>query len=275
MIFILLILFVAGFFFPPVWLALAGYAIYIFASRKSRRDNAVEERVKKIVMAKRECAVFGDLHFEAARSYAIAKGAQSPEKDAASATVIVDGRSYSVTFIREVSGGTEIYVRDSRSVSIEIERDLQERLGNHRGFDRENSGTNVDNNPSKFVDSYFSLIDSIGEIRFDKGSKKPSWVHDKEKVNEFTSYLLKDSARLGIAETYTIGSSLQEEFLNLIFACVAAADSQGFSFEFQKDVGVSIIKRGWERLSEENKNKFRNTPLDADTVEAMSGLNGS
>lgn len=38
-----------------------------------------------------------------------------------------------------------------------------------------------------------------------------------------------------MTETYTIGICLQKEFLNLIFACAAAAESQRLDFDFQKD----------------------------------------
>lgn len=110
MILILIVLFILGFFFPPAWLVLAGYAIYLFASRKSRRDDAVEERVKKMVSVGQTYAEFSDLYFEAARSYAIAKGAIAPEPDAASAMMIVNHRTCFVVFMRRAAGGTTITV---------------------------------------------------------------------------------------------------------------------------------------------------------------------
>jgi hypothetical protein len=132
MILVCIFLLIVGFFFPPAWLALAGYAIYIFASRRSRRDDAVEDRVKRMILAQKDYAVFSDLYFEAARSYAIAKGASAPEQDAASATMIVDGCSYFVVFVRAVGGGTAISVRDSRTVEREIESILPEELRTYR-----------------------------------------------------------------------------------------------------------------------------------------------
>jgi hypothetical protein len=133
MILICIILLIGGFFFPPAWLALAGYGIYIFASRKSRRDDAVEDRVKRMISAGKDYAVFSDLYFEAARSYAIAKGANAPEQDAASARVIVNGRSYFVVFVRAAGGGgTAISVKDSRTVERELESFLPEELRTYR-----------------------------------------------------------------------------------------------------------------------------------------------
>ena len=99
MIIIIIALTIVGFVFPPAWLALLGYGIYIFASRISRRDDAVESRVKKMVSAGRGSASFSDLYFEAARSYAIEKGAKAPEPNAASANILVDGRKYFVVFL--------------------------------------------------------------------------------------------------------------------------------------------------------------------------------
>lgn len=116
MILICLMLVIAGFFFPPAWLALAAYVIYIFASRKSRRNGAVEDRVRKMISAGKQYTTFGDLYFEAARSYAIAKGANAPDKDAASTKMIVNGRTYFVVFMRDHGGGTVISARESHFV---------------------------------------------------------------------------------------------------------------------------------------------------------------
>lgn len=97
-----------------------GVAIYFYASRKSRRDDAVEARVKKMVAARKDYATFNDLYFEAARSYAIAKGALSPERDAASATMLVNGRSYFVVFMKETGGGTTISISDTKTIENEL-----------------------------------------------------------------------------------------------------------------------------------------------------------
>ncbi|WP_326894471.1 hypothetical protein U8P73_35900 (plasmid) [Rhizobium beringeri] len=116
-----ILLLIIGFFFTPAWFVLAGYAIYIFASRKSRRDDAVENRVKKMVAAGQNIAVFTDLYFEAARSYAIAKGARAADQDGASATMVIGGRPYFVVFSRAAGGGTAISTTDSLSVEKELD----------------------------------------------------------------------------------------------------------------------------------------------------------
>jgi len=120
MVFLIVALIVIGFMFPPAWLALVGLGIYLVASRKSRRSDAIESRVKKMVSAGKDYAVFADLYFEAARSYAVEKGAKAPERNAASAHIIVDGRTYFVVFTRAASGGTAIGVEDAEAVRDRI-----------------------------------------------------------------------------------------------------------------------------------------------------------
>ena len=100
--------------------ALFGGLIYLFASRKSRRDDAVEKRVRMLISAGQAYATFNDLYFDAALSYAIAKGAKAAEQDAASTTMLVDGRTYFVVFMRERGNGTAISVRGTDSVEREL-----------------------------------------------------------------------------------------------------------------------------------------------------------
>lgn len=120
MVLLIIALIIIGFMFPPAWLALIGLGIYLVASRKSRRSDAVENRVKKMVSAGKDYAVFADLYFEAARSYAVEKGAKAPEQNVASAHIVVDGRTYFVVFTRAASGGTAIGVEDADAVRRRI-----------------------------------------------------------------------------------------------------------------------------------------------------------
>lgn len=276
MIFIMLVLFVAGFFFSPAWLAMAGYGIYIFTSRRSRREHAVESKINKLVLANQEFAVFKDLYFEAARRYAIDKGAQSPEKNAASATVVINGCQYFVTFMREPSGGTSISVRDKRSVEKEVENDLHGMLRNSKVEAYSNESDSAFNNvttPTKFVDLFVEYVDSINDIKFDNESDKPSWVHEVEKVKELSSYIMVESKRLGVAPTYAAAMLLQSDFMNVNLACIASAEIQGFDFEFQKNAGVAMISRAWVRLSLENKVKFSDMPLTDEVIAALTDMN--
>jgi len=114
------ILLVVGFFFPAAWLGLLGIAIYMIASRKSRRADEIEGRVKRMIRAGQDYAHFPELYYEAARGYAVEKGATSADQDGASATIVVEGRAYFVVFSRGVDGGTSIGWEDKRSVEDKI-----------------------------------------------------------------------------------------------------------------------------------------------------------
>jgi len=128
MILIAIFLVIIGFFFPPAWLALAGYGIYIFASRRSRRNDAVESRVSKMVSAGKNYAIFSDLYFEAAKSYAIEKGAKAADQMSASARILVDGRTYFVVFTKAANGGTMISVEDVEAVKRRVFDEPMENL---------------------------------------------------------------------------------------------------------------------------------------------------
>jgi hypothetical protein len=124
MLLISLILLVVGFFFPPAWLGLAAIGIYWYASRKSRRSEAVEERVGRMVRARQSHATFPDLYFEAARAYAIEKGGGTGgEQDSASVTMLVERMPYFVVFIRDLpGGGTMISVTSHDRIRDDMER---------------------------------------------------------------------------------------------------------------------------------------------------------
>lgn len=115
MVLLIIALLIAGFFFPPAWLGLVGYGIYIWASRKSRRNDAIEGRVKKMVSNGKNHAVFNDLYFEAARTYAIEKGAKAADSTSASAHILVGGKTYFVVFSKAAGGGTAFRVEDAQA----------------------------------------------------------------------------------------------------------------------------------------------------------------
>ena len=90
--------------------------VYLFATAGSRRDGAVEDRVLRMIAGGKTYATFGELYFDAAKSYAIAKGAHAPEHNAASALISVGEKTYSVVFIRENDNGTTIMIEDLEAV---------------------------------------------------------------------------------------------------------------------------------------------------------------
>ena len=105
------LLFVAGFFFPPAWLALAGYVFYVAKTAKSRRDKIVERFLLKMADVGQEKTTIPTLHFEAACGYAKDRGGTifDEDREVISTTIPLRGGRYSVTFLKDAHmGGTYV-----------------------------------------------------------------------------------------------------------------------------------------------------------------------
>lgn len=123
-----------------------------------------------------------------------------------------------------------------------------------------------------FVDSYVAFMDSTGASGREKRARNPAWVSDKEELEAFTSYVVEESSRQGVAKTYAMMMFLSRETLNMILGCISSAEAQGYNFNQQKEIGVEFIKRGWINLDDESKDKARNISLDADAIEMLSDM---
>lgn len=129
-------LLIAGFVFPPLWLALTGYLIYIFASKRSRRDDAIEKRIRAMIANGNDFATFNDIYFDAAKSYAAEKGSRSDDPAIAIAKIVIDHVVYRVSFMRSRVGGTEIHLEsDEKFTSFvkTIEDQIYEKNNNEKG----------------------------------------------------------------------------------------------------------------------------------------------
>lgn len=135
----ILALLVLGFFFPPLWLVLIGYLIYIYASRHTRKERAVEGRIRAMIAAKKDMATFSDLYYEAARSYAVSKGCTVSDHEPASAAVMIDGKAWNTVFLRERDGGTTITLQDHAVVQKKFNKDLERVLSVARSQENEYS----------------------------------------------------------------------------------------------------------------------------------------
>ena len=144
MILIILGLLLLGCFFPPLWLLLIGYLIYIYASRHTRKERAVEGRIRRMVAARRDMATFSELYYEAARSYAISKGCTYSDNEAASAAVMIDGKAYYVVFLRERDGGTTITLEDHAEVKKRMQDDVDAVIARGKSIEEEPSLETMD-----------------------------------------------------------------------------------------------------------------------------------
>lgn len=113
---------------PIMLIIIVGFVLYMYASRDSRRDKAVELRLRRMLHAGRDYAIFNDIYFEAARAYAIAKGCSGRDGDAASADVMIDGRAISVTFLRDSGGGTTFMTETVASRDAWLEASIRQEM---------------------------------------------------------------------------------------------------------------------------------------------------
>jgi hypothetical protein len=91
-----------------ILLVIVGAVVYFFATKRTRRDDAVEVRVQRMIAGGQSLVTFNELYFDAAKSYA------------ASTTMLVGGRTFFVVFMRENRGGTTISISDDASIEREM-----------------------------------------------------------------------------------------------------------------------------------------------------------
>lgn len=108
-----------------ILVVLALVAVYFVASSKSRRDNAIESRVRKMVGAGVADSTFPSLYYAAAKAYAISKGAMGADDQSCAARVVIDGQVYFVVFSRDEGTGTDINVQRDEDVTRMVMDDFQ------------------------------------------------------------------------------------------------------------------------------------------------------
>ncbi|WP_428414559.1 hypothetical protein [Pararhizobium sp.] len=114
-------LFLGGFFFPPLWLGLIGYIIYLWKTGKQRRSDIVQNHLEKMVESRKKKATVQNLYFEAAQAFAEDHGGHifPEDQDTISCTVVIGGKPHTVSFMRErKTGGT--YVQIAAYVPLDI-----------------------------------------------------------------------------------------------------------------------------------------------------------
>lgn len=100
---ICIVLFLAGFAWPPVWLGLVGYIFYMWSTGKQKRSDLIQGHLERMIREKRMQADVRNLYFESAQAFSEERGGRiyPEDRDTISCTVIISGQPYSVTFIRE------------------------------------------------------------------------------------------------------------------------------------------------------------------------------
>lgn len=126
-----------------LFLIIAGFLIYFYSSRDSRRDKAVENRIRRMLDSNTDMATFEDLYFEAASSYAKSKGSRRDDWDANSVDTMIDGKSLSVTFLREIRGGTTICIESTQVRDQRFSDLMDSRFHNSKQPQRESMSRSV------------------------------------------------------------------------------------------------------------------------------------
>lgn len=115
--FVLIALVVVSIIFPPAWLAVIGYVIYLVATKKKRRDNVLSFEIQKLVATGREEVVLKHIYYEAAKSFAADHGASmsryknDPEDDCLLFNMFVGDSEYSVCVQRWMKDETKLTVK--------------------------------------------------------------------------------------------------------------------------------------------------------------------
>ncbi|MEG8222174.1 hypothetical protein OSJ57_16315 [Sphingomonas sp. HH69] len=147
---ICIILFLGGFAWPPLWLALLGYIIYIWKTSKQRRSDTIQNHLEKMIQGRRMQADVRNLYFEAAQAFAEERGGRvfPEDRDTISCTVVISGQPYSLTFIRERRiGGTHIRIEKHISINHDTYEDFEksDREFRQEMMNRIKNSTNIRN----------------------------------------------------------------------------------------------------------------------------------
>lgn len=130
---ILIILFIASIFFPPLWIGFGIYLLFYIFSAKNRRKIHVENAIFGLIRAGNTDIVnFQHLFFEPVQKYAIEHGAEisyersNPANNNMTFSLEVNGIEYFVGIFKEHDG--------SASISAQPYNDIMERINKQMGL---------------------------------------------------------------------------------------------------------------------------------------------
>ncbi|MCU7994325.1 hypothetical protein L5L55_06060 [Shewanella glacialipiscicola] len=79
---VIIALIIISIFFPPAWLALAAYIVYLVLTKKQRRNRVIMFEIQKLIVTGQEEAILKHLYYDATKSFAAEHGASmSPYKN--------------------------------------------------------------------------------------------------------------------------------------------------------------------------------------------------
>ncbi|MFK3711109.1 hypothetical protein [Leclercia adecarboxylata] len=259
---LIIILLTSGFFFPLAWAVLVAYLIYLFLSKEKRRNSAIENRIKKMILSGVNYCGFKEIYYEAAKSYAISKGSRAADNESAGATIEINGKNYFAVFIRRNDGGVDISLQYEEQVTKFVDELFKGVEDSAKA--RPNPKPIVQSRPEtpqklvvpsrhitakEFTHEHVSLINSIDNYEF----KQPTWFNDKGFIKEFANIVIGKTNTMGIPHSYAIVYIIQDETGSILGDFILAAERESKDFEFQKEVAAEVIKFSWNRLGEDTK----------------------
>ena len=203
---------------------------------KARRDVTVEACIRKAVASGKDHAVFDDLAFSAAHSYAIDHGALAPERDAASTRFAEGGTTYFVVFIRATRGGTIINAEDERLVTERVQdRDKMEAhlhksiMNDLEALSREERYDRAERLTVKDIQ--------------DEVVKVPSWGLDEVRMRRLISATTDAAIRSGMNETLAVLWLRQQDVLAAVLTSAAQFEIAGFTQSEQVDCACAFTEK--------------------------------
>lgn len=117
MMLVVLLLVGISLFFPPVWLAVMAYVVYLVLTRKKRRNRIIMYEIHKSIQLNQEERELKHIYYEAAKSFAAEHGARmsryknDSEDDCLIFRMNVSGIDYNICVQKCLKGDTVLTVR--------------------------------------------------------------------------------------------------------------------------------------------------------------------
>ncbi len=135
---ILIILFLAAFYFTPLWIVFGIYLTLYFLSAKNRRKSYIESAINVLIRTgSHETVNFQHIYYRAAQTYAIENGAEirwgdrdHPDNNYMFLPLVINGTQYLVHFHKEYDGSVSISVALERFQYTEIMRRVNSSYSN-------------------------------------------------------------------------------------------------------------------------------------------------
>ena len=207
-----------------------------FVRRKieEARGEGIEGRVAAMLVRGQDFAVFDDVAYEAARSYAVAKGAKAADAQSASARVVVGGETYFVVFCPALRGGT--------SFGIERAKEVRDRVLDRPAMERHvASGLRAAADGLKQAEAERSIARDIqqGVVR------QPSWGDDRQAVADLLEAVFEAVQGAGMSPEIA-GRWLQHKDVS---DCVSTSAAQFEMAGFDRPGQIACAARFAARLA--------------------------